>query len=324
MTRRVAFLLYPDFQLLDAAGPIAAFEIAERYKPGSYALRVVAAEPGLVPSSSGVSLLAVPFGRAEAVDTLVVSGGDGSRAAAACPKTRRFVLACAAKSRRVTSVCSGTYVLAAAGLLDGKCATTHWSRTLDFGRRFPKVHLEPDRIFVKEGGIWTSAGVTAGIDLALGLIAEDLGENIARQAAQQMVVYYRRPGGQSQFSPLLEMERADGRFAALLDHVRSNLRRRLSVTDLANFSCMSPRHFARVFQAEVGVGPAKAVERLRVDTARAALESGAQSIQQVAHSCGFGDPERMRRSFMRLLGALPSALKRGQRAGRVATTSKFR
>jgi transcriptional regulator GlxA family with amidase domain len=146
--------------------------------------------------------------------------------------------------------------------------------------------------------------------LALALIAEDLGEHIARQVAQQLVVYYRRPGGQSQFSALLAMERADGRFAPLLDYVRGNLARRLSVTDLARYSCMSPRHFARMFLAEIGVSPAKAVERLRVETARAALESGAQSNQLIARSRGFGSAERMRRSFLRMVGSSPAKLKR--------------
>ena len=317
MTRRVAFLIYPDFQLLDTAGPIAAFEVAERYRPGSYSLRVVAAQPGLVASSSGVPLPALRFGRADSIDTLVISGGDGSRAAANCLATRRFALACARSARRVTTVCSGTYILAAAGILDGKSATTHWSRSTDFARKFPKVRLDSDRIFIKDGKIWSSAGVTAGIDLALALIAEDLGEQVARRTAQQLVVYYRRPGGQSQFSALLEMERADGRFATLLDYIRGNLAKRLSVTDLARHSCMSPRHFARLFQAEVGVSPAKAVERLRVETARAALESGTQSNQLIARSCGFGNAERMRRSFLRSVGSTPSKLK-GARAGRPA------
>ncbi|MFI4868544.1 MAG: GlxA family transcriptional regulator [Steroidobacterales bacterium] len=324
MARNIAFLIYPDFQLLDAAGPIAAFEIAERHKPGTYALHVVAEQPGLVASSSGASMQAGAFWRAGVVDTLVISGGDGSREASASAKTRRFVLRCGTAARRVTSVCSGTFVLAAAGLLDGKSATTHWSRSSDFARKFPKVRLDPDRIFVKEDKIWTSAGITAGIDLALAMIGEDLGEEIARRTAQQLVVYYRRPGGQSQFSPLLQMERADGRFASLLDHVRGNLGQRLSVTDLAKFSCMSPRNFSRAFRAEIGVAPAKAVERLRVDTARAALQSGAQSIQRVAQSCGFGEAERMRRSFMRILGALPSALKRGKSRLRPAGTPNAR
>jgi transcriptional regulator GlxA family with amidase domain len=314
MTRQISVLIFPDFQLLDAAGPIAAFEIADRHRPGSYALRVRAVAAGQVASSSGVSLQAVALGRARGIDTLIIAGGDGSRAAAQCPATRRFVLTCARAAGRIASVCSGTYILAAAGLLDGRSATTHWSRSADFARKFPKVHLHPDRIFVQDGNIWSSAGISAGIDLALALIAQDLGERIARQTAQQLVVYYRRPGGQSQFSALLEMQHADGRFAALLDHVRGNLTKRLSVTDLAHFSFMSPRHFARVFRAEIGVNPAKAVERLRLEAARAALESGAQSNQLIARSCGFGSAERMRRGFLRVLGSSPSALKRSRSA----------
>lgn len=315
MPRRIAFLIFPQLQLLDAAGPIAAFEVAERYRPGTYALRTIAATPGLVASSSGACLQASPFGRAAAVDTLIVVGGEGTRAAALCKKTRKFVLACAERSRRVASVCSGTYVLAAAGLLDGRRATTHWSRTRDFTRRFPEVRLNADRIFVQDGKFWSSAGITAGIDLALALIGEDLGEEIARRTAQQLVVYHRRPGGQSQFSPLLAMDRPDGRFGPLLDHIRGHLRDRLSIEDLARVSCMSPRNFSRLFREEIGTAPAKAVERLRVDAARAALESGGLSIQQVAAACGFGDPERMRRSFLRVLGAPPSALRRQVRRG---------
>ena len=310
MPRRIAFLVFPQFQILDATGPIAAFEIAERYRPGTYTLRPVAATPGPVASSSGVSLHASAFGRPDAVDTLVVAGGEGTRAAAICGTTRKFVVSCGQRSRRVASVCSGTFVLAAAGLLDGRRATTHWSVTAEFNRRFPNVHLDADRIYVRDGRIWSSAGITAGIDLALALISEDLGEDIARRTAQQLVVYHRRPGGQSQFSPLLQMERTDGRFGELWDHVRTHLRDRLGIAELARMSCMSPRNFSRVFTEEVGLAPAKAVERLRVDTARAALESGGHSIQHVAVACGFGNPERMRRSFLRVLGAPPSALKR--------------
>lgn len=315
MPRHIAVLIFPNFQILDATGPIAAFEIAERYRPGSYSLRTVAVDSGLVASSSGACLQAAPLGRADGLDTLIVAGGDGTRVAAVCERTRRFVLACAERSRRVASVCSGTYVLAAAGLLDGRRATTHWSVTEAFSRRFPKVRLDADRIYIRDGKIWSSAGITAGIDLALALIGEDLGEDIARRTAQQLVVYHRRPGGQSQFSPLLEMERADGRFGELWDHVRTHLRGRLSVAELARVSCMSPRNFSRVFKEEVGVAPAKAVERLRVDAARAALESGGRSVQQVAAECGFGNPERMRRSFLRVLGAPPSTLKQRGRRG---------
>lgn len=309
MPRRVAFLIFPNFQLLDAAGPISAFEIAERYRPGSYELRLIAPKAGPVASTSGITLNAMAMGRAPAIDTLVISGGEGTRPAAVEPRILKFVAACGAASRRVASVCSGAYILAATGLLDGRCATTHWTRSRDFARRFPRVDLNADRIFVKSGKFWSSAGITAGIDLWLALIAEDLGESVARQVAQQLVVYYRRPGGQSQFSTLLELERADGRFAPLLDHVRSNLRDRLSVEELAAKACMSPRNFARVFQSETGVSPARAVMRLRAETARAQIESGGASVQEIARNCGFGDPERMRRAFISLFGRPPSALR---------------
>jgi transcriptional regulator GlxA family with amidase domain len=309
MAHQITFLIYPDFQLLDAAGPIAAFEIAERYRPGTYALSISAPVAGLVASSSGAALLAEPLGRAAAVDTLVVAGGEGARAATLCLKTRRYIQSCAKRARRTTSVCSGAYLLAAAGLLDGKHATTHWSRTLDFKRSFPKVNLDADRIFVKAGRIWTSAGITAGIDLSLALIEDDLGESIARQTAQQLVVYYRRPGGQSQFSALLGMERAHGRFAGLLDHVRSNLCERHSVAMLAEYACMSPRNFSRAFLAETGMSPAKAVERLRAETARGALTGNSRAVKEVARSCGFGSAERLRRSFRRVFGVNPSTLR---------------
>ena len=309
MTRQVAFLIYPEFQLLDAAGPIAAFEIAARHEPGSYALKVIAAEHGLIASSSGASMQARPLGLARDIDTLIVAGGEGSRSAMHCAKTRRFLRACALHARRTTSVCSGSYVLAAAGLLDGKRATTHWSRAADFAHKFPKVRLEPDCIFVKDGSIWTSAGITAGIDLSLAMIEADLGEAIARRTAQQLVVYYRRPGGQSQFSALLDMERANGRFASLLDHVRGHLDRRHSVADLAEHACMSPRNFSRAFQAETGMTPAKAIEHLRAETARGSIAGTGRSVQDIAQSCGFGNAERMRRTFIRLFGAPPSAVK---------------
>jgi transcriptional regulator GlxA family with amidase domain len=311
MPQRIAVLVFPRFQLLDAAGPVAAFEVASLYGGGAYALQVVAAEPGTVASSSGVSWVAGPLPRSSEVDTLLVAGGDGVDRALADARTRRFVQRCAERGARIASVCSGSLLLAAAGLLDGRRATTHWSRSAQFQREYPQVQLDADRIYVREGRVWTSAGISAGIDLALALIAEDLGDSIARKTARQLVVYYRRPGGQSQFSSLLELDRsAQGRFRALLDHVRRHLRERHSVEDLAERACMSPRHFARLFRAEIGTTPAKAVEKLRVEAARAALESGAGSVQRVALDCGFGDVERMRRSFLRLLGVAPSALKR--------------
>jgi transcriptional regulator GlxA family with amidase domain len=314
MTRRIELLIFPGFQLLDAAGPIAAFEIASYYCPGAYSMRVVAAVPGIVPSSAAVGMPAVTFGRTAAIDTLLIAGGDGSRRARHCAKTRRFVRSCGLRVRRVASICSGTYLLAEAQLLDGRRATTHWSCAADLGARYPKVMVEPDRIFVKDGTIWSSAGVTAGIDLALALIAEDLGEAIARRTAKQMVVYYRRPGGQSQFSELLEIAPAGSRFAGLLDFIRAHLHEPLSVEQLARRAAMSPRNFARAFRTEVGITPAKVVERLRAEAARAALESGALSVQTVARQFGFGDPERLRRSLIRLYGAPPSAWKRSPAA----------
>jgi transcriptional regulator GlxA family with amidase domain len=313
--RRVAFLIFPRFQLLDAAGPISAFDIAGRLAPQAYELRVIAAAAGPVASSAGVTLAARAFGRATDIDTLLVAGGEGTRAALACPRTLRFIRSCGLRARRVTSVCSGSFLLAAAGLLDGRTATTHWSCTEEFRQLFPRVHLDPDRIFTHQGRFWTSAGITAGIDLSLALIGEDLGESVARRTAQQLVVYHRRPGGQSQFSALLELASLQGRFAPLLEFMRAHLASELTVERLAARACMSPRNFARAFHEETGVTPAKAVERLRAEAGRALLESGVHSVQEVARASGFNDPERMRRAFLRLFGASPSALKRARHTG---------
>ena len=215
-------------------------------------------------------------------------------------------------ARRVASVCSGTYVLAEAGLLDGKRATTHWSRTRDIQKRYPAIRLEPDRIFVQDGMIWSSAGITAGIDLSLALIGADEGEVIARRVAQQLVVYYQRPGGQSQFSALIDLKAQ--RFDALLAWARENLAEPLTVEQLAEKAAMSPRNFARLFAAETGVTPAKAVERLRVEAARALLDSQPLQVEDVALETGFGDAERMRRAFIRAFGQPPQSLRRRARA----------
>jgi transcriptional regulator GlxA family with amidase domain len=298
---RVFLLVFPGFQLLDAAGPIAAFEAAQAYR-----VRTVAAQAGLMRSSSGLSVQAAGLPRLAAEDTLMVVGGPGVDAQLHEPALPAFLQRAAARGTRIASVCSGSLLLAAAGLLDGRVATTHWSRGEQFRRAFPQVRLDPDRIYTEDGGIWTSAGVTAGIDLSLALIARDHGQARARAVAKELVVYYRRPGGQSQFSELAAMQREDSRFDALLDHIRTNLRQRHRVESLAQQACMSPRHFARAFQQETGVTPAKAVERLRVEAARNALEAGAASVQSVARDCGFGNGERMRRSFLRVLGVPPS------------------
>jgi transcriptional regulator GlxA family with amidase domain len=310
MPRRLALVIFPGFQLLDAAGPIAAFEIAERYRPGSYDLAVVAPGGGQVPSSSGVKFAAAalpdgPF------DTIMVSGGDGTRSLKELGQIVAWLKRTSA--RRQTSVCSGAYVLAEAGLLDGRRATTHWSRTDDFARRYPKVKLDADRIFIRDGEVWTSAGITAGIDLALALVEDDLGADVARRVAQQLVVHQRRPGGQSQFSALVELGGRSGRFAELMDWMRGHLGEGLTVERLAVQAAMSPRNFARAFTAETGTTPAKAVERLRLEAARTAVETGHAPIDKVAEAAGFGDPERMRRAFLRAFGQPPQALRRAAR-----------
>jgi len=313
MTRAIGFLIFPEFQLLDAAGPLAAFEIAGRYAEGAYALTVLAATTGAVRSSSGAVMVAAPLTDAPALDTLVIAGGEGTREASRDPAVLAYVLAVSSRARRVASVCSGTYILAEAGLLDGKRATTHWSRSAHFARRYPQIRLEPDRIFIRDGSIWSSAGITAGIDLSLALIAEDLGEDIARRTAQQLVVYRQRPGGQSQFSALLELERPGGRFGPLLAWARERLDSVLSVEQLAEQAAMSPRNFTRRFTEETGLTPARAVERLRVEAARDRVEAGADPIDQIALQAGFGDPERMRRAFIRAFGQPPQALRRTAR-----------
>jgi transcriptional regulator GlxA family with amidase domain len=312
MTRTIGFLIFPRFQLLDAAGPIAAFEIAGRFVEGAYRLLVLAADPGLVTSSSGASLHAEALASAPPLDTLVIAGGDGTRGPAD-PRLLAFTREASHQARRVTSVCSGAYVLAEAGLLEGRRATTHWSRCADMARRYPNIAVEPDRIFVKDGPIWTSAGITAGVDLSLALIAEDLGEDVARRTAQILVVYARRPGGQSQFSALLELDQPQGRFSPLLAWMRERLDEPLNVERLAAQAAMSPRHFARAFTAETGVTPARSVERLRVEAARERVEAGSEPIDGIAQATGFGDAERMRRAFVRAFGQPPQALRRAAR-----------
>ncbi len=311
----IGILIFPDFQLLDAAGPIAAFEIAARYTRRDPAIRVLAVKAGPVRSSSGVEMMAHALRSAAGITTLLVAGGEGTAAAARCPATLAFVQRLARRGVRVASVCSGAYVLAEAGLLDGKRATTHWGRTRDFVARYPKVKLEPDQIFTRDGNVWTSAGITAGIDLALAMITEDHGEEVARDTARQLVLYHRRSGGQSQFSQLLELKAPTGRFGALLAWARENLDAPLTVEDLADRAGMSARHFARAFTAETGSTPSKAIERLRVEAARERVQASGEAIERVAETTGFRDPERMRRAFIRAFGQPPQSLRRAARAG---------
>ena len=309
--RTVLVVLFPGFQIVDAAGPIGAFEVASRFSPDAYELRTVASAAGLIPSSSGIPMPAEAIGRAS-VDTFIVVGGNGTREALQDETLIRAIARAPSRARRVASVCSGAFLLAQAGLLAGKRATTHWRRAAQLAQRFPQVRVEADCIYVKDGVVWTSAGVTAGIDLALAMIAEDLGEDVAADVAREMVVYAKRPGGQAQHSALLDLDSGASRFAQLNAWMREHLGEDLSVERLAAHAAMSPRNFARAYAAETGVTPAKAVERLRAETARTALAQGG-AIQEIARRTGFGDPERMRRAFVRLYGAPPAAMRRTMR-----------
>jgi transcriptional regulator GlxA family with amidase domain len=310
----IGVLIFPDFQLLDASGPISVFEIAGRLAGHATAIKLFAEAPGAVRSSSGVEMVARSLRSASGLSTLIVAGGEGVITASRSAKILRLVRTAAERSTRIASVCSGAYVLAEAGLLDGRRATTHWRRTRHFLATYPKVKLESDRIFVRDGDIWTSAGISAGIDLALAMVAEDFGEDISRQTARQLVLYDRRSGGQSQFSSLLELKAPTGRFAPLLTWARENLEAPLTVEHLAEKAGMSSRHFTRAFVAETGTTPFKAVERLRIEVARQRVQSSFEPIERVAHATGFGDPERMRRAFIRAFGQPPQSLRRAARA----------
>jgi len=310
----IGILIFPGFQLLDGSGPAAVFELAQRFVPTAPSVKMVAIQPGPVRSSCGVEVLASSVRPARAISTLIVTGGLGVDAAIECPRTLAFVRRLARSGVRVASVCTGAYILAASGLLNGQTATTHWSRAQDFVSRFPNVKLDADRIFLRNKNVWTSAGVTAGIDLALAIAAEDHGEAIAKDIASQLVLYHRRSGGQSQFSSLLELKTPNGRFGPLLTWVREHLDSSLTVDRLADQAGLSPRHFARVFTAETGSTPSKAIERIRLEVARERVQSSSELIERVAEATGFRDPERMRRAFVRAFGHPPQSLRRTARS----------
>ena len=308
--RRVEILAFPRVQLLDVAGPLqvlaTANELAcETGESAPYDPHVVAGEAGAVTASAGLGLMAeaLPASRV-AVDTLIVAGGVGVYEALKDAALRRWVRRRAGQARRTASVCTGAFLLAAAGLLDGRRCTTHWRQCGELARRYPALRVESDPIFVRDGDVWTSAGVTAGIDLTLAFVEADLGRAAAVAVARQLVVFAKRPGGQAQFSAGLSLA-ADADFDALHAWMAGNLHRDLSVPQLAARAGMSERSFARRYQAATGTTPARAVERLRVEAAREALGSARRSIKDVARRCGFGSEETMRRSFLRLLSVAP-------------------
>ncbi len=221
-----------------------------------------------------------------------------------------YLRAASQHSRRIAAVCTGAFILAAAGLLDGRRATTHWHFARAFQRTYPNVKMEEDRIYINDGNIWTSAGMTAGLDLALALVESDLGVEHARTVARKLVVYHRRAGGQSQYSALLELDAKSDRVQNALAYAKENLSAELSVDELAEAANLSPRQFSRLFREETGQSPAKAVEHLRVEAARVMMESGRHPIEVIARETGFGDRERMRRAFLRAFGQPPQAIQR--------------
>lgn len=328
LPRRVALLVFPGFQALDAAGPLEVFAAASAVwreagagRGPAYALELVAREPGPVATSSGYAFVAQRglAGTRGPLDTLLVAGGLGTDRAAADRALVGWIRRQAPRARRVASVCTGAFLLAEAGLLDGRRATTHWHACAELQRRHPRVQVEPDRIHVRDGRIWSSAGVTAGMDLALALVEEDLGRDVALAVAQRLVLYLQRPGGQSQFSAQLAAQRAAREplrelQAWIADHPAEDL----SVEALARRLAMSPRHFARVFAREVGRTPARFVEEARVEHARRRLEGGDEGIDAVAAAAGFGSPETMRRAFLRVLRVGPAAYRSRFRSARVA------
>src|SRR3569833_2879309 len=311
MKRRVGFVIHPGFQFLDVVGPTAAFELAARYVDDGYELSILAASAGSVESSSGLTLTAGPLA-ASGLDTIIVSGGHLVWDKEAIGKIVAWLRSI--RPRRLASVCSGAFLLAEAGRLDGRAATTHWDSTERFRQSYPKVKLDADRIYTHDGDVWTSAGISAGIDLALALIEDDFGAALARRTAQQLVVHSRRPGGQSQFSGLLERGGQSGRFDALVGWIRENMHLPLTIEQLADYAAMRPRNFSRAFLREVGCTPAKAVEQLRLDAARDAVEAGSGSFDEIARKTGFGDAGRMRRAFLRGLGHPPQSLRRSFRS----------
>jgi transcriptional regulator GlxA family with amidase domain len=311
MQRKIGLLLPPGFQALDLMAT-TVFELANGIAGElCYALQLLSETGGIMTSSSGVGVL-TEAATAYAFDTLLVAG----QLTPGQPSTPGFIgilRQAGQQARRVASICTGAFLLAEAGLLDGKRATTHWALARELQRAYPRLRVEEDRIFINEGKIWTSAGMTACVDLCLALVEADHGVEMSRQIARKLVVYHRRSGGQSQFSALLELEPKSDRIQQALSYAKRHLKKPLSVDELAGAANLSTRQFSRTFRVETGQSPARAVEVLRVEAARAMIEGSNHSIDVVARETGFADPERMRRAFLRAFGQPPQAIKRAAR-----------
>lgn len=306
--RNIAFLVYPDFQMQDLAGPLAVFDEANTLsnKTG-YRCHIVSINGGPIRGSSGLEVSTAKIQR-YGYDTLLVMGGALSASTSKSPP--RLVAdyirdASSTGVRRIGSVCTGAFVLATAGILDGRKATTHWKYAAQLQRQFPKVKVTGNRIFTEDGQIWTSAGITTGIDMALAMVEEDLGASVSQCTAQMLIVSHRRLGNQSQFSKVADVHCDSKRIQDVLIYIREHLDNTLSTSELAAVAHLSPRHFGRAFRAETSDTPAKLVERLRVEEARRQVEQSSKPIDAIAYAVGFAHPERMRRAFLRVVGFPP-------------------
>ncbi|GLS19172.1 AraC family transcriptional regulator [Labrys miyagiensis] len=308
--QRIGFVVYPGFHLLSLAA-LSVFEYANLATGDpAYEVELLSVAGGAVRSSIGVTVATTKV-HSSPYDTLIMAGGTA--VVSSPPELIEELRTAPDRCRRVMSICTGAFVLAEAGLLDGRRATTHWFYTRELAARFPDVKVDEDRIFIADGAIWTSAGACAGIDLVLALIEQDLGATIARTVARKLVVYHRRGGGQSQFSELLDLAPKTDRIQRALTHMRRNLQMELSVAQLAKVANLSPRQFSRAFQAETGQSPAKVVERLRAEAARLMIEQSRHPIDVIARQAGFADRDRMRRAFLRAFGQPPQAIRRSLR-----------
>ncbi|MBC9032200.1 GlxA family transcriptional regulator [Sphingomonas sp. JC676] len=309
--QRIGLIVFPGFQIMSlAAASVFEFANFEASEP-VYDIRLLSENGGMVRSSTGLTTDTEALGQDE-FDTLLVCGGTG------LPQPTPGLLAAVRSAeklvRRLASICTGTFILAEAGVLDGRRATTHWMFGRELRGRYPAIKVEDDRIFIHDGAIWTSAGMSAGVDLALEMVEQDLGHDVARSVARMLVVYHRRAGGQSQYSALLELEPKSDRIQNALAYAKAHLKAPLSVKELAEAAHLSPRQFSRAFHAETGQSPAKAVEHLRVEAARLMMEQGRHPIDVVARETGFADRERMRRAFLRAFGQPPQAVRRNAHA----------
>ncbi|WP_186204764.1 GlxA family transcriptional regulator [Burkholderia gladioli] len=304
---RVGFIIYPDFQLVCLAA-CSVFEIADRVLGApNYDVSIRSEAGGAIRGTTAVTVLSEPLG-SEPFDSVIVCGGAPSPEAS--EQLVDYLRSATATTRRIAAICTGAFILAQAGLLTNRRATTHWMMAPELGKRYPDIHIDADKIFVRDGQIWTSAGMTAGIDLALAMVEDDHGIEVARSIARQFVLYHRRAGGQSQHSTLLELAPKSDRIQNALAYAQANLRNSLSLSELAEAAHLSSRQFSRAFRDETGQTPAKAIERLRVEAARQMLEQGRHTIETIAYETGFADRERMRRAFLRTLGQPPQAIRR--------------